>query len=132
MRQNFLMRSFVTASLLLATPVFAQSAAPAAEDKAAECGERHGRHGKRGMKGERKLARMEHRLDRAVVDGRLTQAQADQFKAEAKQLQEERKAMREVSGGKLTEEQRQQGRERFRAFHEKVKAALKATAPTKT
>ncbi|GEN09030.1 hypothetical protein SAMN05443572_105287 [Myxococcus fulvus] len=131
MRQNFFMRSFVTASLLLATPVFAQSVAPAAEDKAAPCEERHGRHGKRGMNGERKLARMEHRLDRAVVDGRLTQAQADQFKAEAKQLQEERKALREASGGKITEEQRQQGRERFRAFHEKVKAAMKASTPAK-
>src|SRR5690349_15958869 len=58
----------------------AQEQAPSGREHAA--GECHGGRGGREGKMFHKLARMEHRLDRAVEKGRLTQAQADQFKAE--------------------------------------------------
>ncbi|NTX02009.1 MULTISPECIES: hypothetical protein [Myxococcus] len=128
MRQSFLLRSLVTASLLFSVPVLAEDTAPAPQCKEGH----HGRHGHKGMKGERKLARMEHRLDRAVSEGRLAQSQADQFKTEARQLREELKAQRDAAGGQLSEDQRLQARERVRALREKVKAAVQATAPTKT
>ncbi|MCP3164346.1 hypothetical protein [Myxococcus qinghaiensis] len=130
MRQGFLLRSVVAASLLFAVPVLAEdTAAPAPQGKEGHHG---GRHGHKGMKGERKLARMEHRLDRAVSEGRLSQVQADQFKTEARQLREELKAQRDAAGGQLSEDQRLQARERVRALREKVKAAVQSNAPTKT
>ncbi|AGC46158.1 hypothetical protein MYSTI_04869 [Myxococcus stipitatus DSM 14675] len=128
MRQTFLLRSIVAASLFLATPVLAEDAASGKDCKEAH----HGRHGPRGMKGEHKLARMEHRLDRAVENGRLSQAQADAFKAEARQLREELKAQRDAAGGQLSEDQRLQARERVRTLRQKVKEAVRASAPQKT
>lgn len=77
----------------------------------------------------RKLARMEHRLDRAVERGRLTQAQAEQFKAEARQLRDDFQAQRQANGGQLTDAQKAQLKQRKQALREKMKAALKATAP---
>lgn len=127
MRQTFLLRSFVAASLLLATPVLAEDAEPGKDCKEAH----HGRYGGRGMRGEHKLARMEHRLDRAVANGRLSQVQADAFKAEARQLQEDLKAQREAAGGQLSDDQRLQVRERVRALRQKVKEAMQASAPQK-
>jgi protein CpxP len=76
-----------------------------------------------------KAARMERKLDHAVEKGRLTPAQAEQFKAEARQLHEEKKALRQSNGGQLTEEQRQQFKQRKQALRAKVKAAMQATAP---
>lgn len=70
---------------------------------------------------------MEHRLDKQVAEGRLTQAQADGFKAEARQLHEEMKAARASSNGQVDDATRAQFKERRRALHEKIKAAL---APT--
>ncbi|WP_338865674.1 hypothetical protein [Myxococcus stipitatus] len=128
MRQTFLLRSFVAASLLLATPVLAEDAA-----SGKDCKEAHrGHHGGWGMRGEHKLARMEHRLDRAVANGRLSQVQADAFKAEARQLQADLKAQREAAGGQLSEDQRLQVRERVRALRQKVKEAMQASAPQRT
>jgi hypothetical protein len=77
----------------------------------------------------RKLERMERRLDRAVEKGRLTQAQADQFKAEARQLRSDFEAQRQASGGQLTDAQKDQFRQRKQELRAKVKAAMKATAP---
>jgi protein CpxP len=117
--------STTLASLLLAAPALAaQDTAPAGQERHA--GECHG--GKEG-KMLRKLARMEHRLDRAVERGRLTQAQSDQFKAEARQLRDDFQAQRQSSGGQLTDAQKDQFRQRKQALREKVKAAMKATAP---
>ncbi|MCP3103500.1 hypothetical protein LZ198_31915 [Myxococcus sp. K15C18031901] len=131
MRLTTLLTSFAAASLLLATPVLAGDGDKAADG---QCSQPHA-HGHRGMKGGRHggmhLARMEHRLDRAVESGRLSQAQADQFKGEMRQLRDETKAQRDAAGGQLTEEQRTQFKERARALREKVKAALKETAPAK-
>lgn len=81
---------------------------------------------------ERKLERMEHRLNRAVEHGRLTRAQADQFLAEARQLRDDARAQLQAGGGQLTEEQRQQLRQRREALREKVHAAVKATQPQGT
>ena len=75
------------------------------------------------------MAHMEHRLDRAVEKGRLTQAQADQFKTEARQLRDEFQNQRQASGGQLTDAQKEQFKQRRQALREKVKAALHATAP---
>ena len=77
----------------------------------------------------RKLARMEHRLDRAVEKGRLTQAQADQFKAEARQLQEEVRAQLQATNCQLSDAQREQFKARKDALREKVKGALKDYKP---
>lgn len=127
MRLTSALRSTAAASLLLATPMlaFAQTApapAPSAEQGVHPRGERS-HH--RGFKHERKFQRMERRLDRAVSEGRLTQAQADAFKAEGQKLREELKAQREAAGGQLSEDQRAQMKERMRAFREKVKSAIK-------
>lgn len=129
MRQGFLLRSVVAASLLFSVPVLAEDAAPAPQGQEGHHG---GRHDRNGMKGERKLARMERRLDRAVAEGHLSQSQADQFKTEARQLRDELKAQRDAAGGKLSDDQRLQARERVRALREKVKAAVQSNAPTKT
>jgi hypothetical protein len=118
------LRSAVAASLLLATPVLAAGPAPAPGTEQGPSP--HGEHGHKHPKFERKLQRIQQRLDRAVVAGRLTQAEADQFKAEARQLHEEVRAQREAAGGQLSEEQREQLRERVRAFRDKVKSTLKA------
>jgi FtsZ-binding cell division protein ZapB len=103
----------------------------AAQDTAPQGHERHGGECRGGKEGKmfRKLARMEHRLDRAVEKGRLTQAQADQFKVEARQLRDDFQAQRQASGGQLTDAQKDQFKQRKQALREKVKAALKATAP---
>ncbi|MFP2907914.1 hypothetical protein ACLESD_23265 [Pyxidicoccus sp. 3LFB2] len=128
MRLTSALRSAVVASLLLATPVLAAepaqapAPAPTAEQGHHE-GKRH-RHFKHGGK----LLRMEHRLDRAVAEGRLSQAQADQFKAEGRQLREELQAQREATGGQISEDQRMKFKERLREFRAKVKAAVKPKA----
>jgi membrane peptidoglycan carboxypeptidase len=125
MRFKAAVLSTTLASLLLAPSAFAaQDTAPAGQGRHA--GECHG--GKEG-KMFRKLARMEHRLDRAVEKGRLTQAQADQFKAEARQLRDDFQAQRQASGGQLTNAQKEQFKQRKQELRAKVKAALKATAP---
>lgn len=120
--------STALASLLFTTAALAvEQQAPAGREHAA--GECHGGRGGKEGKMFHKLARMEHRLDRAVEKGRLTQAQADQFKSEARQLRDEAQAQRQANNGQLTDAQRDQLRQRKQALREKVKAALKATAP---
>jgi len=125
MRFKAAVLSTTLASLLLATSALAvEGSAPEGRQHAAgEC--RGGQEGKMF----RKLARMEHRLDRAVEKGRLTQAQADQFKAEARQLRDETQAQRQSNGGQLTDAQKEQFHQRKQELRAKVKAALKATAP---
>ena len=88
MRLKTAVLSTALASLLLASSTFA-AATPAPQGPDARMGECHG--GKEGKEGRmfHQMARMEHRLDRAVEKGRLTQAQADQFKAEARQLRDD-------------------------------------------
>lgn len=119
-----ILRGTAVASLLFAVPVLAQTAPTpqSAPKQAGQCergpGGRHGGH---------KFGRMEHRLDKQVAEGRLTQAQADGFKAEARQLHEEMKAARASSNGQVDDATRAQFKERRRALHEKIKAAL---APT--
>ncbi|WP_223645923.1 hypothetical protein [Corallococcus sp. EGB] len=118
-----ILRGTAVASLLIAVPVLAQTAPPAdSANKAGQCEGRHGRHG-----GGHPFGRMEHRLDKQVAEGRLTQAQADGFKAEAKQLHEEMKAARASNNGQVDEATRAQFKERRKALKEKIKAAL---APT--
>jgi FtsZ-binding cell division protein ZapB len=125
MRFKAAVLSTTLASLLLATSTLAaQDTAPAGQERHA--GEHRG--GKEG-KMLRKLERMERRLDRAVEKGRLTQAQADQFKAEARQLRSDFEAQRQASGGQLTDAQKDQFRQRKQELRAKVKAAMKATAP---
>ncbi|ABF91282.1 hypothetical protein MXAN_4368 [Myxococcus xanthus DK 1622] len=127
------LRSVAVASLFIAAPVLAQTAAPesthppAADGKG--CG---GHHRHKGKKHGNKMARLEHRMDKAVAEGRLSQAQADQFKAEGRQLREEMKAQREASGGKLSDAQKDEMRSKMRAFREKMKSAMQANAPQKT
>lgn len=116
--RSMLTLSAAVASLLFTAPVFAAETAPSATPCQGK-GERAHHGGKR----------MGHRLDRAVEQGRLTRAQADQFTAEAKQLREEARAQREASGGKLTDEQKAQFKQRRHALREKVHAAMKP-APT--
>jgi FtsZ-binding cell division protein ZapB len=125
MRFKAAVLSTTLASLLLAPPVLAaQDTAPAGKERhAGECrGDKEGRMF-------RKLARMEHKLERAVAKGRLTQAQADQFKAEARQLHDDFQAQRQANSGQLTDVQKEQFKQRKQALREKVKAAMKATAP---
>jgi periplasmic protein CpxP/Spy len=124
MRIKIAVLSTALASLLATSALAAPGSAP--ENQSPQAGECHG--GKEGRMFH-KLARMEHRLDRAVEHGRLTQAQADQFKAEARQLRDDVQTQRQASGGQLTEAQRDQFRQRRQALRERVKAALKATAP---
>jgi protein CpxP len=124
MRIKTAVLSTALASLLFATSTLAsQGPAPQDKEHAGEC------RGGRGDRMERKMARMEHRLDRAVEHGRLTQAQSDQFKAEARQLRDEVEAQRQSSGGQLNDSQRDQFRQRREALREKVRAALHASAP---
>jgi periplasmic protein CpxP/Spy len=115
--QSSLLASLV-ASLLISAPVLAAESAPQPQAPAGEChggkgGKKHGRWGHKGR-----------HLDRAVQEGRLTQAQADQFKAEARQLREEFKAQRQASGGQLSDAQKEQFKQRRQALRAKVKAAL--------
>ncbi|NBD13373.1 hypothetical protein [Corallococcus silvisoli] len=119
-----ILRGTAVASLLFAVPVFAQTAptTQSAPKQAGQC-----ERGQGGRHGGHKFGRMEHRLDKQVAEGRLTQAQADGFKAEARQLHEEMKAARASSNGQVDEATRAQFKERRRALHEKIKAAL---APT--
>ncbi|NNC19175.1 hypothetical protein HJC22_25990 [Corallococcus exiguus] len=117
-----MLRGTAVATLLLAVPVLAQTAAPS-DSNAGQCEGRRGKHGGGGHK----FGRMDHRLDKQVAEGRLTQAQADGFKAEAKQLHEEMKAARASSNGQVDESTRSQFKERRKALKEKIKAAL---APT--
>lgn len=119
-----MLRGTAVATLLLAVPVLAQTAAPS--DSNAKAGQCEGRRGKHGGGGH-KFGRMAHRLDKQVAEGRLSQAQADGFKAEARQLHEEMKAARASSNGQVDEAQRAQFKERRKALREKIKAAL---APT--
>jgi protein CpxP len=125
MRFKTAVLSTTLSSLLLTVPALAAEAtAPQGhEHPAGEC------HGGKEGKMFRKLAHMERRLDRAVEKGRLTQAQADQFKTEARQLRDDAQAQRQASGGQLTDAQKDQFRQRKQALREKVKAAMKATAP---
>jgi periplasmic protein CpxP/Spy len=125
MRIKTAVLSTALASLLLATATFA-AAAPAPQGQESHEGQCHG--GKEGRMF-RRMEHMEHRLDRAVEKGRLTQAQADQFKTEARQLRDEVLAQRQASGGQLSDTQREQFRQRKQALREKVKAALRATEP---
>jgi hypothetical protein len=118
--------SAAVASLLFAAPVLAQQEpAPATQEAP------HGKkgHGDRSARMLRRLERMEHRLNRAVERGRLTQAQADQFLTEARKLREDAAAQLQSGGGQLTDEQKQQLRERKHALREKVHAAMRATQP---
>lgn len=110
--------SAALASLLFAAPVFAGQDCP----QGASASER--REGRMN----RRHARMEQRLSRAVENGRLTREQADQFLAEGKQLREELRTQREASGGKLTDAQKEQFRQRKQALREKMRTALGATA----
>ncbi|MBN9685771.1 MULTISPECIES: hypothetical protein [unclassified Corallococcus] len=119
-----MLRGTAVATLLLAVPALAQTAAPS--DPNARAGQCEGRRGKHGGGGH-KFGRMQHRLDKQVAQGRLTQAQADGFKAEAKQLHEEMKAARASANGQVDEATRAQFKERRKALREKIKAAL---APT--
>lgn len=131
MRLTSALRSAVVASLLLAVPVLAAESTPTqAPASNTEQGAREGRGHKRHGHGGR-FFHLEKRLDRAVAEGRITQAQADQFKTEGRQLREEKKALREAAGGQLTEEQRTQLKARMKAFKEKVKGAVgpKAAQP---
>jgi protein CpxP len=125
MRFKTAVLSTTLASLLLATSTLAAPEALPEGQKhpASEC------HGGKEGRMFRKLARMEHRLDRAVERGRLTRTQADQFKAEARQLRDDFQAQRQSSGGQLTDVQKEQFKQRKQALREKVKAAMKATAP---
>ncbi|GHG84088.1 hypothetical protein [Comamonas sp. JC664] len=128
------LRSVAVASLFLAAPVLAQTATPESANPPASEGKRHGGHHRhhKGKKHGDKMARMAERMDKAVAEGRLTQAQADQFKAEGQQLREELQAQREAAGGKLSDAQRDEARAKMRAFRAKVKQALHANAPQKT
>ncbi|RKI56285.1 hypothetical protein D7X55_28700 [Corallococcus sp. AB049A] len=118
-----MLRGTAVATLLFAVPVLAQTAAPSGSaNQAGQCEGRRGKHG-----GGHKFGRMEHRLDKQVAEGRLTQAQADGFKAEAKQLHEEMKAARASSNGQVDEATRARFKERRKALKEKIRAAL---APT--
>lgn len=119
MRLKTAVLSTVLASLLLTTTALAHRGG-SHDGQVSASGERHG--GKRGDK----MARMERKLARAVENGRLTQAQAEQFKAEARQLHEEKQALRQSSGGQLTEQQRQQFKQRKQALRQKLKAAMQA------
>ncbi|RKG77757.1 hypothetical protein D7W79_14510 [Corallococcus exercitus] len=118
-----MLRGTAVATLLLAVPVLAQTAAPT--DSANQTGQCEGRRGKHG--GGHKFGRMQERLDKQVAEGRLTQAQAEGFKSEARQLHEEMKAARAAANGQVDEAQRAQFKERRKALKEKIKAAL---APT--
>ena len=119
------LRGTAVASLLFAVPVFAQTApTPDSAPQAGQCERGGGHHGRHGGN---KFGRMQQRLDKQVAEGRLTQAQADGFKAEAQKLHEEMKAARAASNGQVDEAQRSQFKERRRALKEKIKAAL---APT--
>ncbi|WP_164018733.1 hypothetical protein [Pyxidicoccus trucidator] len=125
MRLTSALRSAVVASLLFATPMLAAEATPTpAPAPTPEQGHHEGKHHKRGKHGGR-MFRLEHRLDRAVAEGRITQAQADLFKTEGRQLREEMKAQREAAGGQLSEDQRMKFKERMREFRTKVKGAVK-------
>ncbi|NOK16760.1 hypothetical protein [Corallococcus carmarthensis] len=119
-----MLRGTAVATLLIAVPVLAQTAAPS--DSANKTGQCEGRRGKHGGGGH-KFGHMEQRLDKQVAEGRLTQAQADSFKAEARQLHEEMKAARAAANGQVDESQREQFKERRKALKQKIKAAL---APT--
>jgi protein CpxP len=122
MRLTSALRSAVVASLLFAVPVLAAEStptqAPSEQGTHEGRGHRHHKHGGR-------FFHLEKRLDQAVAEGRLTQAQADQFKTEGKQLREEMKAQREAAGGQLTDEQRTQMKDKMRAFKDKVKSVVK-------
>ncbi|MFP2962021.1 hypothetical protein ACLEPN_30595 [Myxococcus sp. 1LA] len=127
------LRSVAVASLFLATPVLAQTATPEPANPPAADGKGHGGHYRhKGKQHGHKMARLEHRMDKAVAEGRLTQAQADEFKAEGRQLREEMKAQREAAGGQLSDAQKEELRSKKRAFREKVKSAMQANAPQKT
>ena len=125
MRIKTAMLSTALASLMLTTAAFAVENTPpqAQQMQQGQC-----QGGKEGRMFH-KMARMEHRLDRAVENGRLTQAQADQFKAEARQLRDEVQSQRQSSGGQLSDTQREQFKQRRQALREKVKAAMHANAP---
>jgi FtsZ-binding cell division protein ZapB len=125
MRLTSALRSAVVASLLFAVPVLAAESTPTqapapttAQGTHEGRGHRHHKHGGR-------FFHLEKRLDQAVAEGRLTQAQADQFKTEGKQLREEMKAQREAAGGQLSDEQRMQMKDKMKAFKAKVKSVVK-------
>ena len=115
--------SAAVASLLFATPVLAEEAAPAQKEA------KEARHERKEARMLRRLERVERKLNRAVEHGRLSRAQADGFLAEARQLHADVQTQRQASGGQLTEEQRQQFKERTRALRERVRATVKATQP---
>ncbi|HZH15625.1 MAG TPA: DUF6076 domain-containing protein [Archangium sp.] len=121
--------SAAVASLLFAAPVLAEE--PAAAPTGHEGKHHHGKHKEKNRDARmlRKLERMEHRLNRAVERGRLTQQQADTFLAEARQLRDDARAQLQAGGGQFTEEQKQQLRERKQVLREKVRAAMKASQP---
>ncbi|QRK07765.1 hypothetical protein JQX13_48610 [Archangium violaceum] len=125
MRVNLALSAAV-ASLLFAAPVLAEQPTTTGQTAPADPS---GRHHKKGGWMRHRFERMEHRLNRAVENGRLTREQADQFLAEARQLRDETRSLREANGGRLTEEQKQQLKTRKQALREKVRAAMQATQP---
>ncbi|HZI09464.1 MAG TPA: hypothetical protein VE153_03675 [Myxococcus sp.] len=126
MRLTSALRSVAVASLLLSVPVLAQAQAQDSQQQG-DCHKGKGKEkGFKWLRHEGKVARMEQRLDRAVSEGRLTQAQADQLKAEGRQLRDQFKAEREAAGGQLSEERRTAMGEQLRAFRAKVKATVKS------
>lgn len=116
--------SAAVASLLFSAPVLAQNAAPAPQDAVTKCERKQAKMGRR-------LERMQHRLDRAVQRGRLSQAQADTFKAEARQIQEELRSQLKATSCQLSEAQREQFKARKQALREKVKGVLKDSKDSK-
>jgi hypothetical protein len=124
MRLTSALRSVAVASLLFSVPVLAQAQAQDSQQQG-ECHKGKSK-GFKWMRHEGKVARLEAKLDRAVSEGRLTQAQADQLKAEGRQLRDQVKAEREAAGGQLSEEKRTAMGEQLRAFRAKVKAAVKS------
>jgi periplasmic protein CpxP/Spy len=122
MRIPFALSAAAVASLLFAAPVFAEPApmAPQAAPSEGHGGGRH--HGRGGHK-------LERRLERAVENGRLTRAQADQFLAEAQQIRADAHAQRQAAGCQLNPDQKAQFKQRRQALREKVRTALVATRP---
>jgi Spy/CpxP family protein refolding chaperone len=73
----------------------------------------HGGHGDTGP-GKHRRARMEHRLDRAVENGKITEAQKAQVMAKLKELKEWHKTLKGLSP--------QERHEAIKQKHEEMKA----------
>ncbi|MBU8897523.1 hypothetical protein DRW03_21530 [Corallococcus sp. H22C18031201] len=122
MRSSSLLRATLAVALF-SLPALAQQAPTTSSSPATTTCE-HSDRGHGGHRGGHGLAKLEHRLDRRVSEGRLSQAQAEQFKTEARQLRDEMKAARESKGAPLTEAQREQFRERRHSLQERIRAAV--------